>query len=612
MKRKFVKAISLLMIAVISITQTGATELQDAEEAAPETPLETPIETVVEVSEETTELGLALADIPETMSAEQTVEAEHVARLREEELEPNTAVFRNSDGTNTLYIFSEEIWYENEDGEKVDYSTELEAAPETAEAAYRATGGGGELLLPGTVGENTPIEYSEGLLDIAMYPTTDKILFPQSQQVSNVEAQLKPSARPAVQAVENDGIRTSGADELEDPALSSAVDIAVDPDMEIPISGEALKPGEFTGNMAPGALSEQAEQDAGPVPEPEDDNASDANAWPESIGFTPVSEKLIVSISDAEEAQAIAMANAQASLATGKAVNTASLVSANDTAVPDKQSVEYFRASRDASIVTTPLLHGVKNEIVLASYGGNNTYSFVVELNGLEPAESTGDSIPLLDENGALKAYINIEELRDAEGKVSLQNRIDIAPYAEDGKYLVMVTLDEAFMTDPQTVYPLSATSPASVYGDDINDADVNSGSPSKNYASSSTLWVGYINGAVYRSYLQFIIGEYSDDIAPNSISNAYMILYEKSGNTSTFSMQSRIPSNIWNYTSLTWNNQPGMYTAFNGISPPGSVTLTQTSTMYQVPMTNFVQGCVRNYLDDSVTQTVHEKRGLS
>ena len=305
------------------------------------------------------------------------------------------------------------------------------------------------------------------------------------------------------------------------------------------------------------------------------------------------------------------MANAQASLATGKAVNTASLVSANDAAVPDKQSVEYFRASRDASIVTTPLLHGVKNEIVLASYGGNNTYSFVVELNGLEPAESTGDSIPLLDENGALKAYINIEELRDAEGKVSLQNRIDIAPYAEDGKYLVMVTLDEAFMTDPQTVYPLSATSPASVYGDDINDADVNSGSPSKNYASSSTLWVGYINGAVYRSYLQFIIGEYSDDIAPNSISNAYMILYEKSGNTSTFSMQSRIPSNIWNYTSLTWNNQPGYWSTFNGVSAPSNVPLTQTSTMYRVYMTAYVQACMRNYVSQALPRTIHEQRGL-
>ena len=186
------------MIAVISITQTGATELPDAEEAAPETPLETPIETVVEVSEETTELGLALADIPETMSAEQTVEAEHVARLREEELEPNTAVFRNSDGTNTLYIFSEEIWYENEDGEKVDYSTELEAATETAEAAYRATGGGGELLLPGTVGENTPIEYSEGGLSISLYPTTERIVMPEPEQGSVGELQQKPAALAVV------------------------------------------------------------------------------------------------------------------------------------------------------------------------------------------------------------------------------------------------------------------------------------------------------------------------------------------------------------------------------------------------------------------------------
>ena len=225
-----------------------------------------------------------------------------------------------------------------------------------------------------------------------------------------------------------------------------------------------------------------------------------------------------------------------------------------------------------------------------------------------------GDSITLLDAEGNAAAYMNVEEVRDAAGKASLYNRIDIAPYGDGGQYIVTVTLDEAFLADPDTEYPLraAATSQVTIGCAYINDADVNSGSPSKNYASSSTLWVGYINGAVYRSYLQFIIGEYSDDIAPNSISNAYMILYEKSGNTSTFSMQSRIPSNIWNYTSLTWNNQPGMYTAFNGISPPGSVTLTQTSTMYQVPMTNFVQGCVRNYLDDSVTQTVHEKRGLS
>ena len=246
-------------------------------------------------------------------------------------------------------------------------------------------------------------------------------------------------------------------------------------------------------------------------------------------------EEAIAGIGSVEEAQAIAMANAQASLATGKAVNTASLVSANDAAVPDKQSVEYFRASRDASIVTTPLLHGVKNEIVLASYGGNNTYSFITDFEGLTPTESMGDSITLLDAEGNAAAYMNVEEVRDAAGKASLYNRIDIAPYGDGGQYIVTVTLDEAFLADPDTEYPLRAatTSQESIGSAKINDADVNSGSPSTNYGSSSTLWVGYINGAKYRSYVQFIIGSYQNTILPGNVTSAYLNLYEISGNTS-------------------------------------------------------------------------------
>ena len=307
------------------------------------------------------------------------------------------------------------------------------------------------------------------------------------------------------------------------------------------------------------------------------------------------------------------MANAQASLAAGKAVNTASLVSANDAAVPDKQSVEYFRASRDASIVTTPLLHGVKNEIVLASYGGNNTYSFITDFEGLMPTESMGDSITLLDAEGNAAAYMNVEEVRDAAGKASLYNRIDIAPYGDGGQYIVTVTLDEAFLTAPDTVYPVAAatTSQATIGSASINDADVNSGSPTTNYGSSSTLWVGYINGAKYRSYVQFIIEDYKEEIAPNGITDAYLLLYEKSGNTSTFTMQPRIPNNIWTYTSLTWNNQPGYLSAFNGVSAPSNVPLTQTSTMYRVYMTAYVQACMRNYVSQALPRTIHEQRGL-
>ena len=348
----------------------------------------------------------------------------------------------------------------------------------------------------------------------------------------------------------------------------------------------------------------------GQRPRPLDTPPQTLQAKRRSIGRAA---KAIAGIGSVEEAQAIAMANAQASLAAGKAVNTASLVSANDAAVPDKQSVEYFRASRDASIVTTPLLHGVKNEIVLASYGGNNTYSFITDFEGLTPTESMGDSITLLDAEGNAAAYMNVEEVRDAAGKASLYNRIDIAPYGDGGQYIVTVTLDKAFLTAPDTVYPVAAatTSQATIGSAKINDADVNSGSPSTNYGSSSTMWVGYINGAKYRSYVQFCIEPYESYIAPYGISDAYLLLYEKSGNTSTFTMQPRIPDNIWNYTSLTWNNQPGYLSAFNGVNAPPNVQLTQTSTMYRVYMTAFVQACMRNYVDDSAPKTIHEQRGL-
>ena len=348
----------------------------------------------------------------------------------------------------------------------------------------------------------------------------------------------------------------------------------------------------------------------GQRPRPLDTPPQTLQAKRRSIGRA---EEAIAGIGSVEEAQAIAMANAQASLATGKAVNTASLVSANDAAVPDKQSVEYFRASRDASIVTTPLLHGVKNEIVLASYGGNNTYSFITDFEGLTPTESMGDSITLLDAEGNAAAYMNVEEVRDAAGKASLYNRIDIAPYGDGGQYIVTVTLDEAFLADPDTEYPLraAATSQVTIGSAYINDADVNSGSPSTNYGSSSTLWVGYINGAKYRSYVQFCIEPYESYIAPYGISDAYLLLYEKSGNTSTFTMQPRIPNNIWTYTSLTWNNQPGYLSAFNGVNAPPNVQLTQTSTMYRVYMTAYVQACMRNYVSQALPRTIHEQRGL-
>ena len=102
MKKQTLKGISLLVIAVLLISQVGATQPLTAEEMAP--------------AEETTELGVPYSEIPLELTPQMLDERNHVRRVRDEEVQENMAVFENADGTRTAYLFSEDIWYEDEAG----------------------------------------------------------------------------------------------------------------------------------------------------------------------------------------------------------------------------------------------------------------------------------------------------------------------------------------------------------------------------------------------------------------------------------------------------------------------------------------------------------------
>lgn len=68
---------------------------------------------------------LSEADIPETVSSADIEEFGHIERLREEEPDMNTVIFKNSDGTNTMYYFGENVKYTDENGTVRDKSTTL-------------------------------------------------------------------------------------------------------------------------------------------------------------------------------------------------------------------------------------------------------------------------------------------------------------------------------------------------------------------------------------------------------------------------------------------------------------------------------------------------------
>ncbi len=111
-----------------------------------------------------------------------------------------------------------------------------------------------------------------------------------------------------------------------------------------------------------------------------------------------------------------------------------------------------------------------------------------------------------------------------------MHNRIDIAPYEQPGKYLVMVTLDEAFLTDPDTVSRCRrrflSNRRRQLYQRCGRQLQLALEQLCELHYPLGRL----INGAKYRSYIQFIMGSFLSSIAPDNITNSYLILYESRG----------------------------------------------------------------------------------
>lgn len=75
--------------------------------------------------------------IPEVLPFQTVADAGHTRRLFEEETDLSSVVFRNSDNTNTLYVFNERIKYEDADGVVRDKSNGLKAGTDGSYSKLR-------------------------------------------------------------------------------------------------------------------------------------------------------------------------------------------------------------------------------------------------------------------------------------------------------------------------------------------------------------------------------------------------------------------------------------------------------------------------------------------
>lgn len=119
----------------------------------------------------TTEQNIELkeADIPAALSLSQVQERGHTKRLHSKE-DLNTAVFQNQDGTETLYMFDENIKYRDKTGQSFDKSNKL---TKESDGSFRNRSNDVSVTYPEKISDGVSVEYEGFFLKLVPVSSTN-------------------------------------------------------------------------------------------------------------------------------------------------------------------------------------------------------------------------------------------------------------------------------------------------------------------------------------------------------------------------------------------------------------------------------------------------------
>ena len=215
-------------------------------------------------------------------------------------------------------------------------------------------------------------------------------------------------------------------------------------------------------------------------------------------------------------------------------------------------------------LVYTPTLSGVKEDVVLAHYTGINTFSFQLETDGL--TLYTEDERYYLAESEEAEMRIAMGDIVsfDACGKFSI-GTLDVQTVAAGEEYVLTLTVDEDFLADENTVYPVSIDPTLTVSDNThgagaIEDVTIYSGRPNVN-GNWTYLHCGYYDATykVARTLVR-LTGLYNDYIyretAPADILSAEFHIREATGTAGqTINLYLNGGSIDWTESGATWAN---------------------------------------------------------
>lgn len=213
----------------------------------------------------------------------------------------------------------------------------------------------------------------------------------------------------------------------------------------------------------------------------------------------------------------------------------------------------------------TPMLSGVKEDIILVSYTGQNSFAFVLETGGLYLYEAKGQYYLAESAEAEATFYLGQVVVYDAMGRPGNGN-MTVETLISGQQYRLTLSADVDFLTDPETVYPVTIdptlTVSYSVQGvNAIEDAPIYEGKPNSNYSNYVYNRVGYYDDeyktarTVMRPAALLSSTEWQS-IGSGDITSLTLYIKESSSKSAKqVNVHALTENNTWTETNVKWSN---------------------------------------------------------
>ena len=249
---------------------------------------------------------------------------------------------------------------------------------------------------------------------------------------------------------------------------------------------------------------------------------------------------------------------------TNQSINAAilesSVITANTAALNAAENTVTYAQAFDNSIniVYTPLLNGIKEDIVLNSYTGIHTFQFLIETDGMGVYYDEEQELYYINSSENAEGGFNIGRvyIYDKNQRVDIGS-MTVTTVEENQTYLLTITANESFLTDEETVYPVTID-PTLTFRQEsqIRDAIVYSNYPNGAYGGYQYAYVGkYSNYGTGRLLVGF--GDLSSFLSriPSALDIQSANLYLYCGTSSAAStLDVYYNDNLWTESSVKYS----------------------------------------------------------